>query len=155
MATSRRPAYRFTGKGICRWCGTAVPKGRRNWCSAACVEEFTTRAWPDKLRRKVLERGICAGCGIQCRGGANERMDRLEPPVEVPPDAPAWEADHIVPVVEGGGGCGLENIRTLCVPCHRRETAALAARRAAARREARQPSLPGMELLRPGSRAAL
>jgi 5-methylcytosine-specific restriction endonuclease McrA len=42
-----------------------------------------------------------------------------------------WEADHIRPVVEGGGACGLENLRTLCVRCHKVETARLAARRAA------------------------
>ena len=48
-----------------------------------------------------------------------------------------WEADHIVPVVEGGGQCGLDNLRTLCVPCHRAETKALATRRAAERRDAR------------------
>ena len=30
-----------------------------------------------------------------------------------------WEADHIVPVVEGGGQCGPENYRTLCCRCHR------------------------------------
>lgn len=36
-----------------------------------------------------------------------------------------WEADHIVPVVEGGGGCGPDGYRTLCLPCHRKETAAL------------------------------
>jgi 5-methylcytosine-specific restriction protein A len=41
-----------------------------------------------------------------------------------------WEADHIVPVVEGGGGCGLENLRTLCRACHHKETKALAGRRA-------------------------
>ena len=41
-----------------------------------------------------------------------------------------WDADHIVPVVEGGGGCGLGNYRTLCVVCHRGETALLASRRA-------------------------
>lgn len=29
-----------------------------------------------------------------------------------------WEADHIVPVKDGGGACGLENYRTLCWPCH-------------------------------------
>lgn len=45
-----------------------------------------------------------------------------------------WEADHIVPVVEGGGGCDLDNYRTLCIPCHRRHTLALAAKRAEARR---------------------
>lgn len=46
----------------------------------------------------------------------------------------AWDADHIVPVCRGGGQCGLENYRTLCVPCHKRETARLAAERAAERR---------------------
>lgn len=40
-----------------------------------------------------------------------------------------WEMDHIVPVVEGGGDCGLDNLRTLCWRCHRSETAALAGRR--------------------------
>jgi 5-methylcytosine-specific restriction protein A len=48
-----------------------------------------------------------------------------------------WEMDHIVPVVEGGGSCGLENLRTLCWTCHRRETRELAARRAAARKAKR------------------
>jgi 5-methylcytosine-specific restriction endonuclease McrA len=47
-----------------------------------------------------------------------------------------WEMDHIVPVVEGGGGCGLGNLRTLCLACHRAETAELARRRARKRREA-------------------
>lgn len=41
-----------------------------------------------------------------------------------------WEADHIVPVVEGGSSLGLENIRTLCLKCHKRETANLAGKRA-------------------------
>jgi 5-methylcytosine-specific restriction protein A len=52
-----------------------------------------------------------------------------------------WEADHIVPVVEGGGQCGLEGYRTLCLPCHRKVTAALARRRAERRRMAKQPEL--------------
>jgi hypothetical protein len=39
-----------------------------------------------------------------------------------------WEADHIVPVVEGGDS-NLENIRTLCVLCHRAATAELRTRR--------------------------
>jgi hypothetical protein len=45
-----------------------------------------------------------------------------------------FDADHIVPVAEGGGSCGLDNLRTLCLPCHRRVTAELKARLAAARR---------------------
>lgn len=57
-----------------------------------------------------------------------------------------WEADHIVPVSEGGGGCGPEGYRTLCLPCHRKETAKLAARLAAKRRAERQPELLGFSL---------
>ena len=30
----------------------------------------------------------------------------------------AWHADHIIPVYKGGGMCQLDNLRTLCVPCH-------------------------------------
>lgn len=33
-----------------------------------------------------------------------------------------WEADHEIPVIEGGGEIGMGNIRTLCVPCHRIQT---------------------------------
>lgn len=39
-----------------------------------------------------------------------------------------WEADHIVAVVDGGDS-DLDNIRTLCVGCHREVTAALRERR--------------------------
>lgn len=48
-----------------------------------------------------------------------------------------WQADHIVPVAEGGGACGLENLQTLCTPCHKAKTAAQA-REAAERRQARK-----------------
>jgi hypothetical protein len=33
-----------------------------------------------------------------------------------------WDADHIIPVEHGGGGCGLEGMRTLCVACHQKIT---------------------------------
>jgi 5-methylcytosine-specific restriction enzyme A len=36
-----------------------------------------------------------------------------------------WDADHILPVAEGGGECDLDNIRTLCLRCHRVVTAQL------------------------------
>jgi hypothetical protein len=36
-----------------------------------------------------------------------------------------WDADHVVPVAEGGGQCDLSNMRTLCIRCHREATAAL------------------------------
>ena len=34
-----------------------------------------------------------------------------------------WEADHIIPVYLGGGLCGLDGYRTLCLWCHRTHTA--------------------------------
>ena len=107
-------------------------------------------------RRRVWERdnGVCALCG--CDAGLADRiMARLYWPNGRSPDhmkamellcaawgkAPSygyrvsssWEADHIVPLAEGGTNA-LENYRTLCLPCHKSETRALAGRRAAARR---------------------
>lgn len=46
-----------------------------------------------------------------------------------------WQSDHINPVAEGGGSCGLGNLRTLCTPCHAVETARLAARLAETRKQ--------------------
>ncbi len=57
-----------------------------------------------------------------------------------------WDADHIVPVIDGGGECGLDNYRTLCIPCHKRETAALRKRMAQRRVEAK--ALPLLEVAR-------
>jgi 5-methylcytosine-specific restriction protein A len=42
-----------------------------------------------------------------------------------------WEMDHIVPVAEGGGSCGLENLRALCRACHLQVTRELRKRLAA------------------------
>jgi hypothetical protein len=33
-----------------------------------------------------------------------------------------WQADHIIPVCDGGGIADLANLRTLCVPCHEQVT---------------------------------
>ena len=59
-----------------------------------------------------------------------------------PPDCSRdwWEADHILPRIMGGDN-SLENLRTLCVPCHKHETRALASKRAAERQDAKRPLL--------------
>jgi 5-methylcytosine-specific restriction endonuclease McrA len=46
----------------------------------------------------------------------------LESLLRDPKEGNFWQVDHIIAVSEGGGGCGLENLRTLCVPCHDKET---------------------------------
>jgi 5-methylcytosine-specific restriction endonuclease McrA len=48
-----------------------------------------------------------------------------------------WEADHLIPVAEGGGQCGRENLRTLCLMCHVDASGAQAGRGAKKRRAAK------------------
>jgi cytochrome c553 len=45
-----------------------------------------------------------------------------------------WEMHHKTAIAEGGHLCGIDGYITLCVWCHGRETAALARRRAKARK---------------------
>ncbi|MEQ9321870.1 MAG: HNH endonuclease signature motif containing protein [Polyangiaceae bacterium] len=40
-----------------------------------------------------------------------------------------WDVDHIKPVAIGGGHCRLDNLRCLCIPCHRQVTGAFNHRR--------------------------
>lgn len=128
------------GRFLCRWCSLEVPKGRLTFCSDFCVEEWKLRTDPGYLRQKVLDRdkGICAACRIDClaewrsimrlRGAARHRK-LLDWNVKGRVRRSLWDADHIVPVVEGGGECDLSNIRTLCLKCHRASTATLRERR--------------------------
>lgn len=102
-------------KGICSLCGINTKEVEKefvtehNLCwklkgeeAFKCMEEVTKR-WAEK--------GWSPNCGRW------------------------WHADHIVPVAEGGGPQDwplsedyLSNFRTLCVPCHKKETRELRAR---------------------------
>src|SRR5258708_1865779 len=54
------------GRRVCRWCGTEVPKGRRSWCSDACVDEYLGTKGHAHLIERVFARnkGVCAECGL-------------------------------------------------------------------------------------------
>jgi 5-methylcytosine-specific restriction endonuclease McrA len=113
------------------------------------VEEWRLRTDPGYIREKVLERdrGVCAQCGVDCvaawkhlkrlRGAAGLKA-RLEWGLRLGSAGrkSLWDADHIVPVVEGGGECDLKNIRTLCLKCHRAVTTQLREKRLKANRAA-------------------
>jgi 5-methylcytosine-specific restriction endonuclease McrA len=130
------------GRALCRWCNLEVPKGRQTFCSDWCVEEWRLRTDPGYLREKVLARdhGTCAVCGVDCLA-AWRQLKSLRGQARLKALAAwgittrwrrsLWDADHIVPVIEGGGECDLSNIRTLCLKCHRESTAELRKRRAA------------------------
>lgn len=109
----------------CRGCGADIPPNRKAWCSQKCLKTFH----PGEVRRAVKERdkGICAACGRDCIGERKAwRQARNNPQwtfaewrLAEPPRA---EYDHIVPFSEGGLTV-IENIRTLCAPCHVKRTA--------------------------------
>jgi 5-methylcytosine-specific restriction protein A len=147
------------GERLCRNCKGPMPKGARHNCSAKCSEEWQCKTSPSILRRVIERRdkGVCALCGIDTLALKREYTAlRKELKVKAWEDYPAndvcraflshqgippgracsdwWDADHITPVVEGGGECGPEGYRTLCIPCHKDVTAELAARRAVERR---------------------
>ena len=44
------------GRALCRWCGVEVPKGRRSFCSDACVHEHKLRSDPGYLREQAFQR---------------------------------------------------------------------------------------------------
>ena len=127
------------GRGLCRRCGKEVPLGRRTFCSDECVHEWRLRTDPGYLRDRVFARdwGVCALCGLDTV--AFYRRFQMLPArkraaLRGSLDMPAlrdsfWDADHIVPVMEGGGECDLGNLRTLCLWCHQAETAKLRKRR--------------------------
>jgi 5-methylcytosine-specific restriction endonuclease McrA len=104
------------------------------------------------LRECVFERdqGICALCGIDThrlrrkimRLPFAQRMREIrtlqQSGVIHRRRKSWWEADHITPVVEGGDS-NLENMRTLCIPCHREVTRGPRARRLQNRRAIEEP----------------
>ena len=128
------------GKPICRWCRGPVARPRRTFCSDPCVHEWKIRSSPWYVRREVKKRdkGICRLCGWNVIK-AHREWTKAKPPAANRvarrawrAERPRWEADHIIPVADGGGECGLENYRLLCRPCHVKVTLTWRARRAAA-----------------------
>ena len=128
------------GRNLCRWCELEVPKGRHTFCSDFCVEQWRLRTDPGFLRDKTFERdkGICAVCHTDTvaaysdlrRSRGTGRLHKLQlwGLKSINQRKTLWDADHIIPVIEGGGACDLSNIRTLCLICHRKATAELRAR---------------------------
>ncbi|CAB9499376.1 annealing helicase and endonuclease ZRANB3 [Seminavis robusta] len=126
------------------------------YCSQACAEEGRIRRGgmfaSSRIREQVfaLEGGVCQLCGVNAHAlflrikslPPSERLSvlcnakwklpksrrALERLLQDPTEGSFWQADHIQAVAEGGGGCGIDNLRSLCVPCHTIETEKLRGR---------------------------
>lgn len=139
-------------KGHCTWCNGPLKSNHMRWCSESCRTEGLVRSGGSQAAWLVQQRdhGVCEECGLDTLR-LKERLKRLldkarkRPPVHCHSFFRArriafkviggiagqpWHCDHILPVVEGGGCCGLENLQTLCIACHKKDTAAIAKRRA-------------------------
>lgn len=159
MSTTRRTPGVFSqprpvgpnGERLCFNCRGPMPSDKRKFnCSKKCSDEWTLRTSPAAMRSRVHSRdkGACALCGTDTEALKREYLalprtstdgERREAWLEahgIPygrASGDFWDADHITPVIEGGGECGIENIRTLCLPCHKLATRELSERRAVER----------------------
>lgn len=126
------------------------------YCSRECTEQGRLKRggmYASKQIRSMLyalEGGVCRKCNIDAHAlytrirslhpaerlnaliNANWNLPKtsksLERLLNNPKEGDFWQADHIVPVAEGGGNCELDNLQTLCVPCHQTETEKLRSR---------------------------
>lgn len=131
----------------CRLCLKPLEGRKTSWCSKECGEEAWLQA---QIRRgssreirwalKQRDNEICAQCGRDCaavkrifdRAGSAilkyEWKDRSLHPYYIimryfgfTPYKHTWEADHIHEIRDGGEHL-LENLQTLCIPCHKKKT---------------------------------
>ena len=140
-------------RGCCKWCGDKVTQGGRVYCGKRCrIEAYVRMGYVSKYLFE-RDRGICIKCGMDTVWLRNKireivRLWRRYGPRDISyyisysefwdaygpwgrgPYKRLWEADHIIPVCEGGGCCGLDNYQTLCLRCHKEDSARLAKRRA-------------------------
>lgn len=92
------------GRKLCKVCEQPLPPRKQSYCSKECYY----RNRPRDMRYLVNKRdkGVCSICNLK----------------------KPWQMDHIIPVCEGGGLCGLDGYRTLCNDCHKTETNKLKSR---------------------------
>ena len=138
MRLRRRAPRRAGRRPLCRWCQMEILAARRRtFCSAYCVHQWRLRSDPGYVREQVLvrDRGVCALCATdtllalrqlkRSRGERRAELLAMWGLASANARRSLWDADHILPVAEGGGQCDLSNLRTLCLPCHREVTAEL------------------------------
>ncbi len=138
---------RWCGKGISKPDGTQ--NLRRRW-HQACLDEFLDLDI-GRVRLKVFDRdrGVCAACGVDTsaleaemrrewqeqRKKQREEGDRwasydlafTDTGIQLRLEGylirqSLWQMDHVVPTTDGGEDV-LDNLQTLCQPCHRVKTA--------------------------------
>ena len=126
--------------GACAWCAAELPPRRRAWCSDRCGEQFWANHWWSVARSaaKRRDRYRCKRCGA--RGPKRPARSAHRTHAAYLAAMRAWrkekriarlEVNHIVPCrgKHRSLDCAhhLDNLETLCPPCHQTHTSALRA----------------------------
>ena len=122
-----------------------LPAPDSPFCGDKCAAAYFAASSQSSARHQLFDRemGVCQQCGfnghsffkrLQALPTEQARMQalmsspysldsgRLRRMLTNPKEGDFWEADHIVPVAEGGGESDLSNFQTLCTPCHAKKT---------------------------------
>eukprot|EP00056_Hartaetosiga_gracilis_P007950 m.114128 g.114128 ORF g.114128 m.114128 type:complete len:1223 (-) comp12812_c0_seq1:69-3737(-) len=134
----------------CKYCKKMIQNKhtlQQTFCSHECWELFNIKTGSSNtIRRRLfeLEGGVCQLCGLNTHE-LFQRIRAIDKPehrrkvlcstrfqfmkttriasiAQRPSEGDFWQADHINPVCEGGGESDISNFRTLCTPCHSKET---------------------------------
>lgn len=160
VALCKSPVTHLPGK--CRLCEQPLSARRTSWCSEECANSYYLVTSSSVLRYHIYrrDRGVCATCNTDCaalevRVYGYDTMLKLPKPqssirrpyymvtamreemrnlgFNVGNNRSFWDADHVV-ALEEGGDWRIENVQTLCVPCHKEKTAEHTERRARIKR---------------------
>jgi hypothetical protein len=123
------------GRPLCHWCGQEVGPRKRRWCGEDCLSIW----WGPRVWVAHHLPPECARCGLDTvameerrmnliRRGAGLQVRRALRELGFDPDRSLWDADHILPLAEGGRDSP-DNIQRLCQPCHREKTTEQAGRK--------------------------
>lgn len=101
--------YPLKKDGLCDCgCGKELDGKKKRWATYECQSKALFNFWivkgdTDFIRQTIFESegGYCRNCGVQSEN---------------------WHVDHVLPVFLGGSACGLDNLQTLCVDCHKEKT---------------------------------
>ena len=128
------------GRPLCRFCQKETAPPKRSFCGPECVHQWQLRSNSGYAREKIFERdrGICSKCGLDTeklketlfalRLTNEEAYQKLVHSYKIQYkfgfnlSDHFFEVDHRIPVHQGGGSCGLDNLQTLCLVCHRSKT---------------------------------
>lgn len=124
------------GEKICVMCGKPLTGRKLRWCGDnECFQLMWIRSGDQAAMRRYLvdrDKGICAGCGMDAEllkevlyhgrrksaRGFTEWCKSKAIPCGY--HYHVWEADHIIPVSEGGEHHE-DNLQILCLNCHHKK----------------------------------